>query len=78
MAKIRPYQSKFAPTNDTKPEVTQELVALFYMDNPVALGRLAHEDAFLAGLTGKPPVEPRSLWETGALAALLIELGGQE
>ncbi len=65
------------PANCATLEVTQELVALMYADNPVALGSLVYEDAFLAGLTGKPPVEPRYIWETGALAAHLIELGGQ-
>lgn len=71
------HAETLGPANDTDLAVTQERVALMYMDDPIALGTLVYEDAFLAGLTGKPPVEPRYIWETGALAAHLIELGGQ-
>jgi len=73
----RRHAEAIGPANDAKLVVTQELVALMYADNPVALGSLVYEDAFLAGLTGKPPMEPRYIWETGALAAHLILLGGQ-
>lgn len=65
------------PANDKPLCVTQELVAMYYAESPTILGRLVHEDAFFAGLTGKPPVEPIEVWETGALAAHLIEIGGQ-
>ena len=76
MARTR-HAVALGPANNTKLEVTQELVALMYADDPIALGTLVYEDAFLAGLTDKPPMEPRYIWETGALAAHLILLGGQ-
>ena len=73
----RRHAEALGPANNTRLAVTQELVALMYADDPVALGTLVYEDAFLAGLTGRPPMEPRYIWETGALAAHLILLGGQ-
>ncbi len=65
------------PPNDVPLAVTQELVALMYADNPIAMAEMARNDAFFAGMTDKPPMEPRYLWETGALAAHLIAIGGQ-
>jgi hypothetical protein len=68
------------PANDTPLEVTQELVALYYAEDPVALGELVNWSIFHDGLIGKPaPEDPvaRSIWESGALAAHLVAIGGQ-
>lgn len=71
-------RSGFGPANDKPLAVTQELVALMYADDPIGLGALAFEDAFLEGMTGKSaPAVDRYIWESGALAAHLIRIGGQ-
>jgi hypothetical protein len=60
-------------------EVTQELVALHYAEDHEALSPWLRDEVFAAGLRGDlPPSEgTRWRWEAGALAAHLIEIGGQ-
>lgn len=66
------------PANDAPLVVTQELVALFYAEEPAVLSFIVGTKEFSAGLSGEPPPdERRFIWETGALAAHLIEIGGQ-
>lgn len=68
------------PADETPLEVTQELVALYYAEDPMSLGELVNWSLFHDGLIGKPaPEDPvaRSIWESGALAAHLVAIGGQ-
>jgi hypothetical protein len=68
------------PANDRALAVTQELVALYYADDPPALGPMINEKQFFAGLAdGEVPDNDydRMVFESGQLAAILIELGGQ-
>lgn len=59
--------------------VTQELVALFYAEDRAALAPWPDDPLFKAGLRGDPPpATERWRWEAGALAAHLIEIGGQQ
>lgn len=58
--------------------VTQELVALFYVEDRKALDPWPNDPVFTAGFRGDPPPDAeRYRWEAGALAAHLIEIGGQ-
>lgn len=67
------------PPNDRSLEVTQELVALFYAEDPDALAPWPKDEIFEAGLRGDdPPEKERWRWEAGALAAHLIAIGGQQ
>lgn len=83
------HAEPLGPANITPLEVTQELVALYYMDDPTSLSPMLRESVFHDGLTGKPAPEPkdendhdgkldRAIWEAGALAAHLIAIGGQK
>lgn len=66
------------PANDGPARVTQELVAMFYAFEPAFSG--APPEAFYDGVfDGPPPEDPEMLivWESGALAAELMLLGGQ-
>jgi len=70
----------WGPANTESIAVTQELVALYYAEDPVSLGVLVSGSPFHDGLAGKPaPEDPatRSVWESGALAAHLVSIGGQ-
>jgi hypothetical protein len=64
-------------SNDSTIQVTQELAALRYVEEPGSLDPVL--PAFLAGFRGDPCDPPMSLavWESGALAAELKAIGGQ-
>jgi hypothetical protein len=68
------------PANDRAIEVTQELVAIFYVDCPTSVAPMLYASAFHAGMVDGPCPDDevgRAVWESGALAAHLIEIGGQ-
>jgi hypothetical protein len=68
------------PANDAPLEVTQELVALFYAETPGASSLIPLSDPeFSDGLAGKDPAADARIfvWESGALAAELVKIGGQ-
>jgi hypothetical protein len=60
------------PANDTPTEVTQELVALWFVEDADALDPL-HQMFFDGLLDKQPPNDPvlLSIWQSGAFAAEL-------
>jgi hypothetical protein len=72
-------QKTLGPANNTSLQVTQELTALLYAEEPKSIGPVL--PAFLDGVfNGPPPEDPEyvPIWESGALAAELMQLGGQQ
>lgn len=73
-----PQKKTLGPANNRSLQVTQELAALIYVEEPGALDPVL--PAFLDGVfDGPPPETPEllAIWESGALAAELQQIGGQ-
>lgn len=85
----RKHAEPLGPANDEPIQITQEIVAMFYADDPTMVSPMLRESVFHDGLCGRPAPVPKdeddkdglldlSIWEAGALAAHLITLGGQQ
>lgn len=72
-------QKSLGPANNHSLAVTMELTALLWSEEPKSIGPVL--PAFLDGVfNGPPPEDPEMvpIWESGAFAAELMQLGGQQ
>jgi hypothetical protein len=75
---MRRHVEPLGPANNASLEVTQELAALLYVEEPGSIDPVL--PAFHDGLFNNPPPDDPDLlavWESGAFASELFQIRGQ-